>query len=182
MSGSVVGLATYAVLLAVNPAHPLSMGTLAQGVSLAIPLALHALAVRRWMRAVTGVNGLDLEALARRLSADGAWWSKPAPEPLDPQRQRLAPSGLEHLIRHSAESTMPDLVIQSPSDRPQPRSNIESLSAIIVPKPESGRVAVLVRRSVRPLTPSDLEQAVRLLRAPASEAEGTPAGLQGGQP
>lgn len=169
--GSLAGLALYAPLLVVNPQHPMVMGTLAQGVALAIPLTVNLLSVRRWVRAMTGDRGMDLEELASHLDADAAWWSKPVPEPLDPPQRRLAPAGIEELIRNCAQSTTPDLVIQSPSDRPQPRRNIECLSAIIVPKPQLGHVAVLVRRSVKPLTAEDLEQALRLLRGPAAEAD-----------
>jgi hypothetical protein len=45
-----------------------------------------------------------------------------------------------------------------------------SCSAIIVPKPHLRQVAVLVRCSVGPLTPADLEQAVTLLHAPPADA------------
>ncbi len=172
-AGSVAGLAVYASLLAVDPHRPMLLGTLAQGVALAIPLVVNLVSVRRWVRAMKGSGGTgNLQELARRLDADSAWWSKPAPEPLSLRLQGLAPAGLEELIRRCAERTTPDLVIQSPSDRPQPRRNIETRSAIIVPKPQLGQVAVLVRRSVRPLTAGDLEEAVRLLHRPAAEASG----------
>ena len=177
-SGSLAGLAVYALLLVAAPRHPRLMGTLAQGVALTIPLLVNIVVLRGWVQAMTGSAIIDLEGLARRLDADAAWWSKPMPEPLSVQRQRLAPTGLEELIRHCAEFTTPGLVMQSPSDRPQPRRNVESLSAIIVPKPHLGQVAVLVRRSVRPLSAADLEQAVRLLHGTAAEANGAPLPLR----
>jgi dolichol-phosphate mannosyltransferase len=170
-SGTLAGLAVFALLLVGAPRNPGLTGTLAQGVALTIPLVVNLIGVRRWVHAMTG-SGIDLEELARRIDADTAWWSDPTPEPLSVQRQRVAPTGLEELIRRCAESTTPDLVIQSPSERPQPRRNVESLSAIIVPKPHLGLVAVLVRRSVRPLNAADLEEAVRLLHGVASEASG----------
>jgi hypothetical protein len=170
-SGSLVGLAVYAGLQEVDPRHPVVVGTLAQALALAIPLVLNLLSVRERVGQMAHGGCVGLEELARRLGADNAWWSQPTPDPLDPERRRVAPSGLEELIRHCAESTTADLVIQSPSGRPQPRRNIESRSAIIVPKPHTGCVAVLVRRSVRPLTHADLEQAVRLLDVPAGEMD-----------
>jgi putative flippase GtrA len=167
--GSLTGLAVFASLTVADPHHPTLTGTVAQVVALSIPLVVNLLGVRHWVRAMAGSGAIDLEELARRLDADGAWWSEVVPGPLSLQRQRMAPAGLEDLIRRSAEATTPDLVVQTLSDRPQPRRNIESRSAIIVPKPHLGQVAVLVRRSVRPLTPADLEQAVTLLHAPSAD-------------
>jgi putative flippase GtrA len=165
--GSLVGLAGFAALLLVAPGHPRAAGAAAQGLALLVPLAVNLLGAWRRLRALTHGPAATLMDVARRLDADTAWWSEPAPPPLDASRRRLAPVGLEELIRHSAQLATPDLVVQSPSDRPQPRRNVESLSAILVPKPHLGRVAVLVRRSVKALTPADLEQAVRLLHDPA---------------
>jgi dolichol-phosphate mannosyltransferase len=168
--GSLAGLALFACLIAADPRSPTLAGTAAQAVALSVPLVVNLIGVRRWIRAMAGTGGIDLQEVARRLAADSAWWSEMVPGPLSLQRRRLAPAGLEDLIRRCAEATTPDLIIQTPSDRPQPRRNIESRSAIIVPKPHLGQVAVLVRRSVRPLTPADLEQAVTLLHAPPAEA------------
>jgi dolichol-phosphate mannosyltransferase len=170
--GSMAGLAAYAGLLSASPRHPLAMGALAQAIALALPLTVNALGVRSWFRAVTTGASTGLHDLGRHLHVDRAWWSEPVPAPLDPQQRAVAPAGLEELIRHCAASTVPDLVVQAPSDRPQPRRNIESLSAILVPKPEAGRVAVLVRRSVKPFTPADLEHAVRVIHS--SRAEHSP--------
>ena len=52
----------------------------------------------------------------------------------------------------------------------------------MVPKPEVGRVAVLVRRSVKPFTAADLEQAVRLLHGSGLEAEGAALQLRVAKP
>jgi hypothetical protein len=158
------------------------MASVAQVIALAIPMTRNLLSVRSWLRVGGAASTNRLEELGRRLEVDTAWWSEPAPEPLDARRRELAPTGLEELIRHCAASTIPDLVVQSPSDRPQPRRNIESLSAIMVPKPEVGRVAVLVRRSVKPFTAADLEQAVRLLHGSDLETEGAALQLRVAKP
>jgi dolichol-phosphate mannosyltransferase len=181
-SGSLAGLATYSGLLWVSPRHPLAIGMLAQALALAIPLTVNLLGVRHWLRLMTASASIGLQELGRHLEVDIAWWSEPVPEPLDPERRAVAPAGLEELIRHCAASTLPDLVVQAPSDRPQPRRNIESLSAIIVPKPEVGRVAVLVRRSVKPFTPADLEHAVRVLHSAAVQNDAPPLQLTGAKP
>jgi dolichol-phosphate mannosyltransferase len=181
-SGSLAGLATYSGLLWMSPRHPLAMGALAQAVALAIPLTVNVPGVRRWLRLMTAGASTGLHELGRHLQVDTAWWSPPVPEPLDPERRAVAPAGLEELIRHCAASTVPDLVVQAPSDRPQPRRNIESLSAIIVPKPEAGRVAVLVRRSVKPFTAADLEHAVRVLHRSELEPETEPPPLTVAKP
>jgi dolichol-phosphate mannosyltransferase len=173
--GSLAGLGAYSGLLWVTPRHPLAMGALAQAIALAIPLTLNVLGVRHWLRLMTAGASTGLHELGRHLEVDTVWWSEPVPKPLDPERLALAPAGLEELIRHCAASGLPDLVIQAPSDRPQPRRNIESLSAIIVPKPEAGKVAVLVRRSVKPFTAADLQHAVRVIHG---SGEADPAPLQ----
>jgi hypothetical protein len=116
--------------------------------------------LRLWRRAIAGTSGGNLEQLRRLVGADGAWYVNG-----EGQRTGLTPvvfpwTRLEDLIRQCAATQVPDLIIQSPSARPQPRRNIETVSAILVPDPGAGAVVVLVRHRRKPFRPSDLSLAI----------------------
>jgi hypothetical protein len=88
---------------------------------------------------------------------------------------------LEDLIRQCAATQLPDLIIQSPSPRPQPRRNIETASAILVPDPAAGAVVVLVRHRRKPFQPRDLSLAIAWLydHRPDGAAEPLVVGVAG---
>lgn len=76
---------------------------------------------------------------------------------------------------------VPDLIIQSPSPRPQPRRNIETVSAILVPDPGAAAVVVLIRRHHKPFRPGDLSRAIAWLydHRPDGAAEPLAVGVAG---
>jgi hypothetical protein len=76
---------------------------------------------------------------------------------------------------------VPDLIIQSPSPRPQRRRNIETVSAILVPDAGAGAVVVLVRKRRKPFRPGDLSLAVAWLynHRPDGAAEPLVVGMAG---
>ena len=162
--GPSIGLVVYGGLVRLQPGHHLSTAILAQAVALAIPLALNLVADRQSPDALGWDRRQSLESLARRLDADLAWWAPSGHRPSEQALRSGVPAGLDWLIEHCAASARPDLIIQSSSPRPQPRTNVRRVSAILVPEPVHGRVAVLVRRH-KPFNLSDLEESIRTLGA-----------------
>jgi glycosyltransferase involved in cell wall biosynthesis len=157
--GSAAGFGLYSGWMTVAPAHPMMAGTAAQAVALAIPLLvdltpLHRLADRwtPWARCD------DLHDLAARIKADRAWWAdvSEAGAPVTP-----LPEGFGDLVRRSAESRCPDLLVKPPSALPQPRRNVDVLSVILLPAVRADQVAVLMRHRRTPFLLHDLQEALR---------------------
>ncbi len=160
LTGSVLGLLLYVAMMAVYPAHPMVLGTVAQAFALIVPLLFSLSGFRAHLRRLIRAD-VDIAQFAKRVHADHAWWaagpSLPAAAPAT-----LVPAGLGELISRCAANRRPGLLVEPLSFRPQPRRNVETLSAILVPAPAQGdvQVAVLVRRHRRPFRPADLQQAV----------------------
>jgi dolichol-phosphate mannosyltransferase len=180
-SGCVAGVGSYQLLLILAPGHPVLMGVAAQSFALGLPLALHLPTLRRWRGALAGTSGGNLDELRRRVRADGAWYVRGDGERTGPESVVAPWTRLEDLIRQCAATQLPDLIIQSPSPRPQPRRNIETASAILVPDPAAGAVVVLVRHRRKPFQPRDLSLAIDWLydHRPDGAAEPLVVGVAG---
>lgn len=180
-SGCVAGVGLYQVLLFVEPRYPVLMGVAAQIFALALPLVLNVPTLRRWRRALAGTSGGNLEQLRRLVHADGAWYVNGDGDRSGPASVVVPWTRLEQLIRHCAATKVPDLIIQSPSPRPQPRRNIETISTILVPDPGAGAVVVLVRHRRKPFRPRDLNLAIAWLydHRPDGAAEPLIVGMAG---
>lgn len=160
VSGCVAGVAFFQVLLTVGHQHAMITGAAAQTFALGLPLVLNLPTLRRWRRALAGTSGGNLEELRRLVRADGAWYVS-GDCPGTGQTSVVVPwTRLEDLIRQCAATQVPDLIIQSPSPRPQPRRNIETVSAILVPDPRASAVVVLMRHRRKPFRPADLSRAI----------------------
>jgi dolichol-phosphate mannosyltransferase len=181
VSGCVAGVGLYQLLLIAAPRHPVLMGVATQSVALGLPLVLNLPTLRRWRRALAGTSGGNLEELRRRVRADGAWYVKGDGQRTGPASVVAPWTRLEDLIRQCAATQVPDLIIQSPSPRPQPRRNIETVSAILVPDPGAGAVVVLVRHRRKPFRPGDLSTAIAWLydHRPDGAAEPLVVGVAG---
>jgi dolichol-phosphate mannosyltransferase len=157
VGGSAAGLGLYTGLLMVASAHPMIAGTAAQTVALAIPLLVDLSPFRRLVDRWTPWAGCDdLHDLAARIKADRAWWAD-----VDLPGDASSPEGFADLVRRSAESKCPDLLVKPPSALPQPRRNVDVLSVILLPAVRADQVAVLMRRRRTPFLLGDLQEAVR---------------------
>jgi hypothetical protein len=137
--------------------------------------------LRRGRRALAATSGGNLEQLRRLVRADGAWYVKGDGQGTGRESVVVPWTRLEDLIRQCAATQVPDLIIQSPSPRPQPRRNIETVSAILVPDPGVGAVVVLVRHRRKPFRPDDLSRAIAWLydHRPDGAAEPLVVGVAG---
>ena len=180
-SGLVAGGGLYQLLVILAPRHPVLIGVASQTFALGLPVVLNLPTLRRWRRALTGTSGGNLEQLRRLVHADGAWYVKGDGQRSGPPSVVVPWTRLEHLIRQCAATQVPDLIIQSPSLRPQPRRNIETTSTILVPDPGAGAVVVLVRHRRKPFRPRDLSLAIAWLydHRPDGAAEPLVVGMAG---
>jgi hypothetical protein len=106
---------------------------------------------------------VDIDALARRLGAHEGFWITD-PSSADPRIDALDGVVTREMISTASRLRQPALFVERRSARPQPRVNIESSSAIVVPSvDESGEVAavaVFVRRSRYPFEARHLDEAI----------------------
>ena len=181
VSGCVAGVGVYQVLLMASPGHPMTVGVAAQAFALGLPLVLNLPTLRGWRRAIAGTSGGNLEQLRRLVRADGAWYVNGDGQGTGAESVVVPWTRLEDLIRQCAATQVPDLIIQSPSLRPQPRRNIETVSAILVPDPGAGAVVVLVRHHRKPFQPGDLSRVIAWLyeHRPDGAAEPLVVGVAG---
>jgi len=111
----------------------------------------------------------DLNTLSQELGADIAIWL-PADGNFDAEQFQAA-NGLlpSEMLMTAARSRQPTLVVGRTSPRPQPRVNIETSSALVVPRYESpghvSAVAVFVRRARKPFQPHHLDRALSFVAA-----------------
>jgi len=106
----------------------------------------------------------DLHSLSRELGADVAIWL-PADGNIEENHFQAAGGLLpSEMLMTAARSRQPTLVVERTSARPQPRVNIETSSALVVPRYESGgqvsAVAIFVRRKRKPFQPHHLDRAL----------------------
>jgi dolichol-phosphate mannosyltransferase len=181
VSGCVAGVAVFEVLVTLGHRHPMITAAAAQAFALGLPLVLNFPTLRRWRRALAATSGGNLEQLRRLVRADAAWYVSGDGERRGPPSVIVPWTPLEDLIRQCAATQVPDLIIQSPSLRPQPRRNIETVSTILVPDPGAGAVVVLVRHRRKPFRPGDLSLAIAWLydHRPDGVAEPLVVGMAG---
>lgn len=160
-----LGSFTLLSLLTLPGRHALlALAVLAQSFGVFMAAGLDHPWVAARVRSRVPLPMLDLPRLARRLDAQRAFWV-PVGESLDPEQLRgLGKLVTADLIAAAGRSGQPLLVIERPSPRPQPRVNIESNSALIIPRlddrGEIDAVAVLARRGRNPFGQSHLDEAM----------------------
>ena len=146
----------------------LAMAAIAQGIGVLMLAALDHPAV--WSRLRSHLlPEIDLQRLARRLGAQRAFWvyaDDAGPVPVDASFGKLVTG---ELIAAAGRTGQPLLLVEKTSPRPQPRANIESHSALIIPKLDErgdvAAVAVLVRRSRQPFAGRHLDEALQWIAA-----------------
>ena len=160
-----LGSFTLLSLLTLQGRHALlALAVLAQGLAVLMAAGLDHPRVRSWVRSRLPLPMLDLPRLAQRLDAQRAFWV-PVGDEVEPDQLRgLGKLVTGDLIAAVGRSGQPLLVIERPSPRPQPRVNIESNSALIVPRVDDRgeivAVAVLARRGRNPFGQRHLDEAM----------------------
>jgi dolichol-phosphate mannosyltransferase len=160
-----LGSFTLLALLTLPGRHALlGLAVLAQSFGVLLTAGLDHPWVSSRVRSRLPLPMLDLPRLAERLDAQRAFWV-PVGETLDlEQLHGLGKLVTADLIAAAVRTGQPLLVIERSSPRPQPRVNIESNSALIVPRlddrGEIVAVAVLARHGRHPFGQRQLDVAM----------------------
>jgi len=160
-----LGTFTLLSLLTLQGRHALlAMAVLAQACGVLLAAGLGHPRVIAFVRSRLPLPMLDLPRLATRLDAQRAFWVLVG-ETVNPDQLRgLGKLLTADLIAAAGRTGQPLLVIERPSSRPQPRVNIESNSALLVPRlddrGEVVAVAVLARRGRQTFGQRHLDEAM----------------------
>jgi dolichol-phosphate mannosyltransferase len=160
-----LGSFTLLSLLTLQGRHALlGLAVLAQACGVLLTAGLDHPRLISLVRSRLPLPMLDLPRLAIRLDAQRAFWV-PVGKMVDPDKLRgLGKLLTADLIAAAGRSGQPLLVVERPSSRPQPRVNIESNSALLVPRlddrGEIVAVAVLARRGRHPFGQRQLDEAM----------------------
>ena len=163
--GFFAGFGTFAVATTGRD-HPwLVLAALSQCVAMLVTLVLNRPRIRARINLSLSLGPpANLEALGRRLAADRTWWADLTQTPFTPERRRLVQLLGDDVIRSAAQRGRPMLWMESPSTRPQPRVNVETTSALLIPflnaHGETVAVAVLGRHSSNHFRMRDLVKAI----------------------
>jgi hypothetical protein len=107
---------------------------------------------------------LEIEDLARRLGAQQGFWVTDRIDGSGLQLDLMGGVVTREMVTAASRQRQPALYVERRSPRPQPRLNIETSSAIVVPRVdefgEVSDVAVFVRRSRSPFEPRHLDEAI----------------------
>ncbi len=175
--GFFVGFATFTVTTTGRD-HPwLVLAALSQCVAMFVTLVLNRPRIRARINLSLSLGPpANLEALGRRLDADRSWWADLPQTPHTPERRRLVQLLGDDVIQSVARRGRPMLWIESPSTRPQPRVNVETTSALLIPflngQGEAVAVAVLARHSSNLFQMRDLVKAISWLHRLGSDWHG----------
>lgn len=100
----------------------------------------------------------ELGQVARQSKATGAWWVEPRNLQADDELLRISLTA--EIVKSVAATGQPLLLVRLPSSRLQARTNVGSVSAMLIPRrgetDDVERIAVLVRVRRRPFSIEDL--------------------------
>jgi dolichol-phosphate mannosyltransferase len=175
--GFFAGFGTFAVATTGRD-HPwLVLAALSQCLAMAVTIALNRPRIRARINLSLALGPpANLEALGKRLNADRTWWADLTQRAHMPERRRLVQLLGDDVIYSVARRGRPMLWIESPSTRPQPRVNVETTSALLIPfldgHGEAVAVAVLGRHSSNLFRMRDLAKAIGWLDRHGSDWHG----------
>ena len=175
--GFFVGFGTFAVATTGRD-HPwLVLAAVSQCLAMLVTLVLNRPQIRARINLSLSLGPpASLEALGKRLSADRTWWADLTGPPHTPERRRMVRLLGDDVIQSVARRGRPMLWIETPSTRPQPRVNVETTSALLIPflnaSGESVAVAVLGRHSSNLFQMRDLVKAITWLDRHGSDWHG----------
>jgi dolichol-phosphate mannosyltransferase len=171
-----LGCFTLLSLLTLQGRHALlALAVLAQSFGVLMAAGLDHPWITSRVRSRAPLPMLDLPSLAHRLDAQRAFWVPIGSVPDPEQLRGLGKLVTGDLIAGVGRTGQPLLVVERPSPRPQPRVNIESNSALIIPsldaQGEIVAVAVLARRGRNPFRQRHLDEAMAWIDSTSRWAE-----------
>lgn len=161
----VMSFAAFAVLLIPGRHHIFLTAMVGQTCGLLLMLTVNQPVVRGYLaRALRLFPMADIDALARRLGAQHGFWITEAGEDARFQLDLIDGVVTREMVESARRSKQPALFVERRSARPQPRLNIETSSAIVVPRVDEfgdvAEVAVFLRRSRTPFEARHLDEAI----------------------
>ncbi len=161
----VMSFAVFAVLLVPGRHHIFLIAAVGQACGLLLMLVQGQAPVRaRLGRMLRLFPILDIDAAARRLGAQHAFWVTDRSDDSGLQLELVGGLVTREMVASASRHRQPTLFMERRSARPQARLNIETSSAIVVPRVdefgEVAEVAVFVRRSRNPFEPRHLDEAI----------------------
>ncbi len=165
-----MAFAVFAALQVPGKHHLFLIATVGQACGLILTLTVNQPPV--WQRVAKMLRlfpAVDLEALTRRLGAQEAFWIATGMEGSDPRLAQIDGLVTREMVATASRHRQPTLFVERKSPRPQARVNIDTASALVVPRvDESGEVAgvaVFVRRSRSPFESRHLDEAITWMSA-----------------
>ena len=160
----VTSFAVFAVLLVPGRHHILLTATVGQACGLLLILVANQPPVRTWLARMLRLLPMpDIDALARRLGAQQGFWLTDLGGD-GTQLDLIRGVVTREMVVTARRHRQPALFVERKSARPQARLNIETSSAIVVPKVdefgEVSEVAVFVRQSRNPFDSRHLDEAI----------------------
>ena len=174
----VMSFAVFAVLLVPGKHHILLIAAVGQACGLLFMLIVGQATVRaRLARMLRLLPMHDIEALAHRLGAQHGFWVNDGNDGSGLQLELVGGLVTREMVASASRHKQPALFVERKSPRPQARLNIETSSAIVVPRVdefgEVSEVAVFVRRSRNPFEPRHLDEAIAWTAAQERPAAAT---------
>ena len=164
-SSVVMSFAVFAVLLVPGRHHIFLVAAVGQACGLLLILVVNQEFVRsRLARMLRLFRSLEIDELAHRLGAQHAFWVTDRIGELGAQLEVAGGLVTREMVASASRNGQPALYVERKSPRPQPRLNIETSSAIVVPRVdefgEVSDIAVFVRRSRSPFEARHLDEAI----------------------
>lgn len=155
----------FAALLVPGHHHVFLIASFGQVCGLMLLLTVNQAPVWRRLAAMLRVlPRLDIDTLARRLGAQEGFWITADDEAAGAGLDRLTGIATREMVVTASRLRQPALFVERRSPRPQPRLNIETSSAIVVPRVdgagEVAAIAVFIRRSRNPFEARHLDEAI----------------------
>lgn len=162
---AVTSFVVFAALLVPGHHHVVLIASVGQACGVILLLTINQPPIwARVARVLRVLPELDIDALARRLGAEEGFWISLLDDMSEDDLQRLAGIATREMIATASRMRQPALFVERRSPRPQPRLNIETPSAIVVPRlDEAGEVAavaIFVRRRRSPFHARHLDEAI----------------------
>ena len=161
----VMSFAVFTILLVPGRHHIFLIAAVGQACGLLLMLVVDQPSVRsRLARMLRLLPMIEIEDIARRLGAQQGFWVTDRMDGSGIQLELIGGLDTREMVASASRNRQPALYVERKSPRPQPRLNIETSSAIVVPHVdefgEVADVAVFVRRSRSPFEARHLDEAI----------------------
>jgi len=162
---AITSFVVFAALLVPGHHHVFLIASVGQATGLMVLLTVNQPAVwNRLARMLRVLPALDIDTLARQLGAEEGFWVSLLDDTSERDFERLTGIASREMIATASRLRQPALFVERRSPRRQPRLNIDTPSAIVVPSVddagEVAAIAVFIRRTRSPFAARHLDEAI----------------------